>query len=82
MKGHVFFRRPRTSIFLDCTISNCKDYGEQKDSLKKGDDDMILIKDKNDVKQKKNIRREELRKKLICETINENRVALEDLSKT
>lgn len=51
---------------------------ERKD--KKGDENMVMIKAQTTEKQK--ISRQELRKKLIRETIKENRVALEKLSRT
>lgn len=48
----------------------------------KGDEHMAMIKDKMDKQKQEIVSRQELRKKLIQETIKENHIALKRLSKT
>lgn len=54
----------------------------KSDKNNKGDEDMAMIKEKIYDQKKEIVSRQELRKRLIRETINENRVALKRLSRT
>lgn len=62
-------------------MNNSPDDGK-KNQNKKGDEDMVMIKAKDNKLDKNKMDRQELRKKLIRKTIDKNYAALKKLSKT